>query len=408
MRTLHTSLRAAAFLLATAPFVTSAQKAYIPQGGDDVSVLDVITNTVIGNISTPAGSGPVGVAFSPNGQRACLANYYGNSITLVDVITDEIITTVPGFNLPQNAQFSQDGSTLYVANSGGSNVMVVDMVTNTILDSIAVGGWPIGMAMTEDGGTLYVSGSGKVSVISTVSNTEVDTVAIGPSPEDLQLTPDGSALYVSDWNENYVTVINATTNEVTTVIPTGAGPGRMAIHPNGAEVFVAHSNEEFVSVINTTNNTITDSIPASYALGACLTPDGDQLYVLTPFTLGVVVISTATHAMETSFAMPFPLAIGSFINAVDLTAGISAATPVAIEAIVFPNPFSEQATIRFGEELKNANIRLIDATGRTVQEASNVRGMQWMLHRKGLASGVYTVRIMEAGSPATSARVIIE
>lgn len=408
MRTPYACLRATAFVLASASFTADAQKAYIPQGGDDVSVLDVATNTVIGNISTPAGSGPVGVAFSPNGQRACLANYGGNSITLVDVTTDEIITTVPGFNLPQNAAFSLDGSTLYVANSGGPNVMIVDMVTYTIIDSIAVGGFPIGMDLSPDGSTLYVAGSGAVSVISTATNTEVASVPVGASPEDLQITPDGSTVYVSDWNENHVKVISTATNTLITTIPMGAGPGRMAIHPNGTEVYVAHSAEEFVLVLSTSTNAITDTIPASYALGACLTPDGSQLYVLTPFTLGVVVINTASHTQETTFAMPFPLAVGSFINAVDPFLSVVAAGALVIEAEVFPNPFSEQATIRFGEDLRNANIQLFDATGRTVREASNVRGRQWTLERNGLASGVYSVRITQSGRAAHTLKLTIE
>ena len=106
--------------------------------------------------------------------------------------------------------------------------------------------------------------------------------------------------------------------------------------------------------------------------------------------------------------MSFPNAIGNFINGVDLTAGISSAAPVAIEAEVFPNPFTAQATVRTGQELRGAAITTVDAMGRIVREQGNISGRQWQLDRDGLASGLYTVRIAQPGSPVTTVKVTIE
>lgn len=165
------------------PFALNAQKAYIPNGGDDLAIVDVATNASAGTITLPSGSGPVGVSFSPNGERACIANYGGNSISVIDVTNDAVLTTIPAGQAPQNSIFTADGSIIYVIASADNAVIVVDVNTFTITDTIPVGPFPIGAALTPNGSTLYVAdgafGANKVRVISTATNTVLDSITVG-------------------------------------------------------------------------------------------------------------------------------------------------------------------------------------------------------------------------------------
>lgn len=413
MRTLYTRLRATMLLATATPLLLNAQKAYIPNGGDDLAIVNVATNTITGTLATPSGSGPAGVAFSPNGQRACISNYSGSTVTIVDVANDAVLTTVAAGTNPQNAVFTPDGGTIYVVSSGDNSVLAMDAVTYAINATIPVGPFPIGAAITPDGSTLYVANSAfgetTVCVISTATNTVTDTITVGDTPTDIRISPDGSLAYVSNNISNTVSVISTATNTVTATIPVGAGPSNMAMLPDVSELYVSHGGDTFIAVVNTATNAVVDSIiDVQYALGLALTPDGSTLYALTPFFGAAAVASTATRNVDTTIPMAFPNAIGNFINGVDLTAGINAAAPIAIATEVFPNPFTEQATLRFGEALNNATVMVTDALGRTVRTIGNVNGAQWTLQRNGLTTGLYTVRIAQPDHLIQTIKVTID
>jgi YVTN family beta-propeller protein len=67
----------AALLLGTTLITGPAEAApfaYVPNHGSaNVSVIDMATNTAVGT-PIPVGTGPVGVAFTPDGRRAYAAN----------------------------------------------------------------------------------------------------------------------------------------------------------------------------------------------------------------------------------------------------------------------------------------------------------------------------------------------
>lgn len=395
------------------PFTLNAQKAYIPNGGDDLAIVDVATNASVGTITLPSGSGPVGVTFSPNGERACIANYSGNTISLIDVANDTELITMPAGTAPQNSVFTSDGSIIYVMASADNSVLVVDAISYTITDTIPVGAFPIGAAMTPDGTTLYVAdgafGTNKVRVISTATNTVVDSITVGDTPAGVSITPDGSMLYVANSGGNSVSVISTATNTViATITDAGATPNLMAMHPDGTELYVS-GFDNFVAVVSTATNTVIDSIPGvEFVLGLAITPDGSKLYALTPFAGSVIEMNTATHSVTTTFSMTFPNAIGNFINGVDLTAGLQPEAAQPIDATAFPNPFAHSTTLRFEQTLTNATIRVVDQSGRVVRMIQQVSGQQLEFDRGNLSSGLYTAVIAQDGSSASTVKLTIE
>ena len=77
-----------------------------------------------------------------------------------------------------------DGSRVFVSNGKDGTVSVIDIATNKITTTIAVGKHPWNMAMTPDGGKLYVANgrSDSVSVIDTATNTKIKDIAVGKRP----------------------------------------------------------------------------------------------------------------------------------------------------------------------------------------------------------------------------------
>jgi YVTN family beta-propeller protein len=108
---------------------------HIPSPG--IYVFNTATNTAITNI--PVGGGPYGVAFTPDGLRAYVANVSGY-VSLIDTATDTVMETIPvGGTF---AAMSPVGDQVYVTNGGSNSVTVIDTGTNTVVDSVNLDGLP--------------------------------------------------------------------------------------------------------------------------------------------------------------------------------------------------------------------------------------------------------------------------
>ena len=92
---------------------------------------------------------------------------------------------------PEGVAITPDGAFAYVANSGSNTVSVIATASNTVVATVTVGSGPEGVAITPDGAFAYVanSGSNTVSVIATASNTVVATVTVGSAPFGVAITP---------------------------------------------------------------------------------------------------------------------------------------------------------------------------------------------------------------------------
>jgi YVTN family beta-propeller protein len=165
-----------------------------PVGGNgNLQVIDTATNTVADTI--PVGIFPRGVAVSPDGTHAYVANLCTaaapgcapGSVSVIDTAQNAVVTTVPAGPAPASIDLVPDGSRAYITNAvevGPGAVTVLDTATNTT-SSIPLGNFPYGLAVTPDGAHVYVAvrDDDNVSVIATSSDTVVDTVPVGDMPQ---------------------------------------------------------------------------------------------------------------------------------------------------------------------------------------------------------------------------------
>ncbi|HBS12149.1 MAG TPA: hypothetical protein DEO36_06325, partial [Flavobacteriaceae bacterium] len=78
------------------------------------------------------------------------------------------------------------------------------------------------------------------------------------------------------------------------------------------------------------------------------------------------------------------------------------------KAIVYPNPFKEQATIKISNN-KNViyTLKLYNDLGQKVKTISNISGTQIRINRGNLKSGVYFFQILYGGKTYTEGRLMI-
>ncbi|HET9374252.1 MAG TPA: YncE family protein [Chthoniobacterales bacterium] len=208
-------------------------KAYITDpdsASNKVFVIDTATNTIVGSpIST--GVMPIGVAVTPDGRYVYIANNGSNTVSVLDAVTDRVVGSVSVPAGPIGVAVTPDGKYAFVTSSvfftfTGHTVSVINTATNTLVGPpITVGSGPIGIAFTPDGKFSYVANfnDGTASVIDTATRTVVvPSIPFGSpsgSPVGVAATPDGKFVYVANVNASTVSVISTATNAVVKSIP---------------------------------------------------------------------------------------------------------------------------------------------------------------------------------------------
>src|SRR5215831_15920422 len=154
-------------------------------GSDSVSIFDTATNTVVKKVSVGVDS-TVGVAITPDGKIAYVSDRGARNVGVIDIATgvlviytatNKVVASVKVGDTPAGVAITPDGKRAYVANLGARSVSVVDTPSNTVLATVEVEPSPQQIAITPDGKSAYVtcsvdsSSSGNVIVIDTASNT---------------------------------------------------------------------------------------------------------------------------------------------------------------------------------------------------------------------------------------------
>jgi YVTN family beta-propeller protein len=203
-------------------------------------------------------------------------------------ITSTKTRTVDGFiqtgTFPTGIAFSPDGATAYVANQGDANVGVIDVASATQVATISTNGLSsLAVRVSPDGTQLFVAtGSTTVYVIDTQSRQIVKSVEVGFAPNACAVAPDSRILYVSAFVGGTVTELDMFTGNVLRTFPVGGTPQDMAVSRRGTHLYVANE-QGYLNDIDLTNGQIGSSIPlAGGAFGIGVTPDDNQAYIAIP------------------------------------------------------------------------------------------------------------------------------
>jgi YVTN family beta-propeller protein len=271
-----------------------------------VSVINTKSNNKV-VATVEVGYGPLGVAVTPDGKYVYVTNFGnsspfnpelgdpGNTVSVIRTSNNKVVDTIEigkvfgGFGpLPAGIAITPNGKRAYVANRGFNTVSVIKIrylrgkVVNEVITSIPVGDKPANVVITPDGKRAYVTNFStpatptppgtsinSVSVIDTKENEVVATIEdLGTGPLGLAVTPEGDKVYVvnvGDFNPladpllrdcTEISVIDTKDDKVTARIPIEyspkfGGPRAVAITPDGAYAYVTNFGLNTVEVIDT-------------------------------------------------------------------------------------------------------------------------------------------------------------
>jgi len=102
-------------------------------------------------------------------------------------------------SVPGGMALSPDGSRAYVANALAGSVAVIDLERHEVVASVPVGAEPLGIAPSPDGSRVYVTAfqGDTLSAIDSATNRVVATARLGKTPRAIAVTPDGRYAWVT-------------------------------------------------------------------------------------------------------------------------------------------------------------------------------------------------------------------
>jgi len=288
--------------------------AYIPnQGSNSISVVNLSSNSIPSTINL--GGSPYGIALKNDGSSVYVSSTSGSVYAISTATNTVTATIISGGSSPYTLCISPDGSKVYTGNYSSNNVSVINTTTNTVIGTVSSGSGPFGICANPVGNFVYVSNysAGTVGVINTNSNTLIATIPVGSNPNGIIASPDGSRVYVANRNSNTVSVINTSSNSVIATINVGSSPNGITISPDGSTVYVGNSGS--ISVINTANNIVTSTITLSGTLqGLSVSADGSKLVVTNSSFNNITIFNTANNTViSTISGFSSPAGYGNFI-----------------------------------------------------------------------------------------------
>jgi YVTN family beta-propeller protein len=280
---------------------------------DETVVVDARALEVTNRIIT--GKHPTHLSLTRDGKLMAIMAEGDNAVTFLDVATEKVVKTLPGFYTPHFMRFDTAGKYGYVANIGAHHITRVDLERLEIQDEIVLEGFEgsgpdLSVAPNEGGfgdaqiaqdGLLYAAhaATGKVLVYDTLTHAKFGELSVGSRPwvayaehpfADVPLrhvvTNFGSATY---------SLINGDKREVMTSDLVGDEEA-YGVNFNSAEphiAYVMNRVKQSISVVDIIKGEVIDRIDVGGNTETASTTADGKLIVATVSSANQVVIIDA-------------------------------------------------------------------------------------------------------------------
>lgn len=285
----------------------------------------------------PVGVWPKAIRFSPDGATAVTTNFDSQTISVIDVATQEVRETIEmhdrvteaewsadgtklfvsgwlhhGFyeisvpdwkvqrvrvgNKPKGVAVSPDGSTAYAVNWAGDTISVVDLATRNVTSTIAVGGVPRWISLTRDGKTgLVTNFRGKsLSVLDLEKNVETSKIYGIKNPRHIAMSADDAMAYVTDREGGKLHAVDMAKKKVIWSVRVGNRPKTVDLSNDGLYAFTANYGSNDMSVVRLKDHKVIATVPAGLSpSGLEVAPDGKSVWISNWYDYDVTIVDVA-------------------------------------------------------------------------------------------------------------------
>jgi DNA-binding beta-propeller fold protein YncE len=187
-----------------------------------ITIIDPKTLKIVGSIPTGQPESHM-LALSHDGLRGYAANVGPGTVSVLDIKARKTLTIIPVSGNTQRIAISNDDRWVFTADQTAPRMAVIDTATNKVAKWVKMDGLGYGSAVTKDDRWLLVAlpDQNRVDVIDLRTMTLARAVDVGKSPQEVLVRPDGKAAYVSCAGANEVAEIDLATWTVKRTIATG-------------------------------------------------------------------------------------------------------------------------------------------------------------------------------------------
>jgi YVTN family beta-propeller protein len=170
-----------------------------------------------------------------NKVRIIQTNSAGDNVHVIDPVTNKVVGVITGIEVNHGTAVAPDGSRIYVSDEADSTLDVADAKTFKVIKRIPLSGHPNNIAVSRDGRRVYVGiiqEPGGVDVIDTVSFQRVKTIPTKGTIHNAYVTPDGKYVVAGSIQRKTVNVIDAATEEPVWTVDMDLGVRPMTFNSN--------------------------------------------------------------------------------------------------------------------------------------------------------------------------------
>ncbi|MBV8845230.1 MAG: beta-propeller fold lactonase family protein [Bryobacterales bacterium] len=189
--------------------------------------------------------------------RIIQTNSAGDDVSVIDPVTNKVVGTIKGIEVNHGAAAAPDGSRFYISNEDRSTLDVVDAKTLQVTKSIKLTGHPNNISISKDGKRVYVGiavAPGAVDVVDTTSLERVKSISVKGAVHNTYVTPDGKYVVSGSIPSKVITVIDQKTETPawSLTMDLGIRPMAFAANPDGSTkwIFVQLSNFNGFAVVD--------------------------------------------------------------------------------------------------------------------------------------------------------------
>ena len=167
--------------------------------------------------------------------RIIQTNSAGDNVHIIDPVTNKVVGVIEGIEVNHGAGVAPDGSRIYISDEAESSLDIVDGKTLKVIKKVPLTGHPNNMAVGLDGKRVYVGiiqAPGGVDVIDTASMTRVKNIPTKGTIHNAYVTPDGKYVVAGSIQGKTINVIDAKTEEPVWVLEMDLGIRPMTFNTN--------------------------------------------------------------------------------------------------------------------------------------------------------------------------------
>ena len=216
--------------------------ATILNGPPSIQIYDLKTMTQIAGIDLGK-YGAVEIVFNRAGTFAYVSQMQTAKVFEIDTATRKVTRSfATDSSWTKVVALSPDEKTLYAANWTGNDVSIISLVTGKLVRRVPTAKTPRGLYPTQDGRYLYVAGftHGEIQRIDLHTYKLTTLFTSGGAMRHLVGDPKRDLLYASDMAKDTVYVLDMKTLKTRVFCHTDHKPNTIALSPDGRVLFISN------------------------------------------------------------------------------------------------------------------------------------------------------------------------